>query len=194
MAEIKSALEIALEKTQAVEGGREVIEAEEARKEGKVLVSRFLNEPEFSLKKALAGIEKQRRQRVQEGMIDVLLANLVLPQDQLAGRKAQRVGEAFGLIVQDRRIGQIFGQLETFFGEYVEEKERVREMVTQQYAPRLRQKEQELSQRMGQPVRIDPMSDPEFQAGLRKALAQLEDRYGAVLTRVKGDLKKLAGA
>jgi hypothetical protein len=193
MGEIKSALEIALEKTQSVEGGKEIIEAEEARKEGKMLVSRFLNDQEFSLKRALGEIEKNRRRRVLEGMVDVLLANLVLPQDQLGTRKAKRVGEAFSLLNSDRRISQLFGQLETFFGEFVEERERVREMVTQQYGPRLRQKEQELSQRMGQPVHIDPMSDPEFQATLRKAMSQLEDRYGTVLARVKGDLKSLAG-
>ena len=75
--------------------------------------------------------------------------------------------------------------------EYVEERDRLRELVGQQYEPRLRQKEQELSKRMGQPVRIDPMTDPDFLAALRKANAQLDERYGTVLGKVKKDLGQL---
>ena len=49
MGEIKSALEIALERTASVAGDKEAVAAGEARKEGKILVSRFLDDPEASL-------------------------------------------------------------------------------------------------------------------------------------------------
>lgn len=194
MAHIKSALEIALERTREVEGDKESLVADEARKQGKMVVSRFLNEPDYSLKDGLASIDKGKRTWAQEGMLEVLLANLVLPQDQLGAARIDRIAEAFSTIKQDRRAQQMFKQLSSFFDEYVEERDRVREMVTQQYAPRLRQKEQELSQRMGQPVHIDPMSDPDFQSLLRKSMAQLEQRYGSVLRKVKEDLRTIYGA
>ena len=57
-----------------------------------------------------------------------------------------------------------------------------------EFAELLRQKEQELAQRTGQQVHIDPMTDPEFVAALRKAYGQLEERYSAVLDQAKKNL------
>ena len=61
-------------------------------------------------------------------------------------------------------------------------------MVEQNYAPRLRQKEEELARQMGTQVKIDPASDPEFVAALRKGLADFEVRYSEVLQRVKSQI------
>lgn len=191
MAEIKSALEIALEKTASVEANKEALEADRARREGMTMVSGFLNDPETDLKNMLNARTGKDKEWVREGMVQVLFANLVLPQDQSAIKKLKTIGGAFMRLKNDRRISQMFTQLSSFFTEYLEEKERLKNLVTQQYAPRLQQKEQELAQRAGQNVRIDPMTDPEFVAALRKAHVQLDDRYIEVLDKVKGDLSGL---
>ena len=85
----------------------------------------------------------------------------------------------------------LFNQLEYFFEEYIGEKERLREALVQQYTPRLRQKEEELSKKIGGPINIDVNSDPEFVSLLRKALSQLDDRYQAVLNQVKDQLSSI---
>ena len=188
MAEIKSALEIALERTASVEVDKEALEADRARREGMTMVSKFLDDPKTDLKEMLKSKTGKEKEWAREGMVQVLLANLVLPQDQLAIKKLKSIGGAFMDLKSDRRISQMFDQLSSFFTEYVEEKDRLQELVTQQHGPRLQQKEQELAQRMGQNVRIDHMTDPEFVAALRKAQAQLDDRYIEVLDKVKGEL------
>ena len=98
-------------------------------------------------------------------------------------------------LIQARKkmLRKMFAQLQSFFEEYIEEKDRYREAIEKQYAPRLRQKEEELSQKMGQPVHIDINSDPEFVALVRKNLAALEDKYATVLAQVKGDLQTMCG-
>jgi hypothetical protein len=189
MGEIKSALEIALERTKSVEGNRESIEANKYRKEGKALVSKFLDDTSVNLKESLQKYEKKQLEWIKEGMFQVLLVNLVLPQDQLLLKKIRRVGEAFFFVITDTRfLKNVFSQLESFFEEYSGERERLREALIKQYAPRLKQKEEELSKKMGVPVNIDVSSDPEFNSMLRKALNQLEDRYQAVLNQVKEEL------
>ncbi len=93
------------------------------------------------------------------------------------------------LVTPDRRLlKSIFTQLESFFEEYMGEKDRLRESLVQQYTPRLRQKEEELSKKMGGPINIDVNSDPEFVSLLRKALSQLDDRYQGVLNQAKDQL------
>ena len=192
MGEIKSALQIALERTKSVEVNKESVEANKFQKEGKSLVSKFLDDTTVNLGEGLKKYDKKQVQWVKEGIFQVLLANLVLPQEQLALKKARRVGEAFFLVIRDKRLlKSIFTQLESFFEEYIGEKERLRESLVQQYTPRLRQKEEELSKKMGGPVNIDVNSDPEFVSLLRKALSQLDDRYQAVLNQVKDQLSSI---
>ncbi len=192
MALIKSAVEIALEKTEAVKIDKEALEADRVRKEGKMFASKFLGEPDFNLKEGLAGKDAKTTRWLREGVTEALLANLVLPQDSVAARRVRRIADGFAAIGRsDRRLQQIFSQLEGFFKEYAEERERVREMVNKQYEPVRKQKEAELAQRMGQQVRIDPASDPDYVNALRRAMGTVEDRYGAVLTKVRGEVTAL---
>jgi len=192
MGEIKSALEIALEKTKSVAGDKRAVEADRARKEGKQLVSRFFDDPSFNLEGSLKSYDADRVEWMKEGIRQVLMANLALPADQLAMKKIRRVGEGFkALSRKPKQVQGLFSQLESFFAEYIEEKERMREALVNQYTPRLKQKEQELSQKMGSPVRIDIDSDPEFSALLRKYMGQLEEKYQSVLDQAKEQLTEI---
>ena len=183
-------MEIALERTQSVEADPEVVEAERYKKEGKVLVSKFLEDTSFNLKESLKVYDKKTLTWVKDGMQEVLNANLVLPRDQLSLTKVKRLGEAFSALVRNRRmLDNLFTQLTGFFEEYLSEKDRVREGLEKQYEPRRRQKEEELSKKMGQPIHIDINSDPEYAEILRKSLAQLDMRYGEALTQAKDQLK-----
>jgi hypothetical protein len=64
-------------------------------------------------------------------------------------------------------------------------------MVNKQYEPVRKQKEAELAQRMGQNVRIDPQTDPDYVNALRRAMGTIEDRYGGVLAKVKNEVGAL---
>jgi hypothetical protein len=139
MSRIKSALEIALEKTESVEADPEVLEVNRYRKEGKMLVSKFLEDTSFNLKESLKGYDKKTLTWVKGGMLEVLNANLVLPQDQLGLTKVKRLGEAFSALIRNRKLlDNMFSQLTGFFEEYLSEKDRVREGLEKQYEPRRR--------------------------------------------------------
>jgi hypothetical protein len=192
MSEIKSALEIALERTKSVEVDPQSLEVEKYKKEGKVLVSKFLNEPDFNLKEKLKAFEKKQLLWAQQGMLDVLKANIVLPQDKGPSRQLKRIAEALSLVSgKSSLLSRLFSQLEGFFDEYLREKERLREALEQHYAPKLKQKEEELSQQLGQPVKIDINADPEFGALLRKNIGALDEKYGTVLSQAKKDLTNM---
>jgi hypothetical protein len=192
MAPIKSAWEIALENTKDIEGSKETLAANAARDEGRRLAAKSLGDPSFSLKEALKAVGRDRIALVREGLIQSLLANLVLPLDELAIRKNKQVGVAVGAAVSDaRKVSAIFGQLENFFREYLEERKRMLEALERQYAPKLKKKEEEMSRQMGQRVKINPAQDPEFQAMLRNYLSQLDLKYDEVLANAKEEIRQL---
>ncbi len=96
MAPIKSAWEIALENTKDIEGSKETLAASAARDEGRKLAAKALDDPSFGLKEALKAVDRDRIALVREGLIQSLLANLVLPLDEFALRKNKQVGAAVG--------------------------------------------------------------------------------------------------
>lgn len=192
MAPIKSAWEIALENTKDIEGSKETLAANTARDEGRRLAAKALDDPSFGLKEALKAVDRSRIALVREGLIQSLLANLVLPLDEFALRTNRQVGAAVSAAVSDaRKVSAIFGQLENFFREYLEERKRMVEAVERQYAPKLKKKEEEMSRQMGQRVKINPAQDPEFQAMLRNYLSQLDAKYDEVLANAKEEIRQL---
>ena len=192
MAEIKSAIEIALEKTKEVVGDPEILIAEKYKTEGKKLISRYLGDATVNLASSLKGLDKKKLGWMREGMKQIILANLVLPQEKLSLKKLARVGEACISVGKNAGLAKkMFAQLESFFDEYLNEKEQVVSTLEDRYAPRLKQKEEELSKKMGQPVHIDMHMDPEFNNILKNALSQTEIRYGQVLEQVKGELSTM---
>ena len=192
MGVIKSALEIALERTKGVEADKEALEASRFVTEGKKAVSRFLAEEGFDLKQAIAGSGGKQAAWVREGVFQALSANLKLPFDEMALLGTKKAGKGFQALVSDaKKLGRLLTQMEQFLEDYLGERRRLVEAVEKKYAPILRQKEEEMGRQMGQRVRIDPAMDPQFQKLLRDNLAMLEERYAEVLEQVRQELRKL---
>ncbi len=192
MGEIKSALEIALERTKGIVGDKSSMEAEEFRKRGKKIISSFLDDPEFDLDGCFKDIEKQKIPLVKEGMFHALMANLVLAQDPAAIKKVKRLEGGFlKLIEGSKKIKLLFEQLEGFFKEYIDGKQRLREQLSAQYEPRLRKKAEALAKQLGTNVHLEPENDPEFMGLLRQNYSMFDERYTSVIAQVKDELKGL---
>jgi hypothetical protein len=189
---IKSALEIAMENSKGIEGNKELLETNRLRDEGKKLVSKLLDASGFDLKAALKAFDAKQVAVVREGLIQSLLANLVLPIDDMALLDGKRIGTAITAAASDtKKLGTIFTQLEGFFKEYLGERRRLVDAIEKQYGPRLKKKEEDLSRQMGRPVKINPAADPEFQSVVRQYLSQLDAKYGEVLEGAKEEIRTI---
>jgi len=192
MGEIKSALEIALERTKGVEADKEALEASRFVTEGKKAVSRFLSEDGYDLKAAIGAFSGKQAGWVREGVFQALSANLKLPFDEMAMLGSKKAGKGFQALVNDpKKLARLLAQMDQFLEDYLGERRRLVETVEKKYLPILRQKEEEMSRQMGQRVRIDPAMDPQFQKMLRDNLALLEERYAEVLEQVRQELRRM---
>ena len=196
MSKIKSALELALEKTEGVKYDKENLKADNSRKEGKKLAAEFLQsyaegEP-INLAKRLKDYSGKDLGWVKDGFFQVLVSNLILPLDESYTQRFQGISDGILEMVKDKKnAGHILKQINQFFSQYLANQKQLAENLEAQYAPKLRQKEKELARQLGTEIHLSPQSDPDFAGLLKKQLSHLEARYQEALMQVKEELKGL---
>jgi hypothetical protein len=207
MAQIKSALELALEKTRDLKADPAVLEAGELRQEGKRCAGRYLENPSsMDLAAKIESLTKDKRPMLKAGMHEIFSAQLQLPTNDAAMEKLAVVGAGYaalaggsGLVagavgaVAVKRIQALFQQLEAFLRRYLEDMKNVDQVIRKQWAPKLREKERAMAARMGQEIRLDPMSDPEFAAFYKQNVGAVRDQYQAALDKAKLDIAGIIG-
>ena len=134
-------------------------------------------------------IPKEQRESVKEGMFEVLLPQISLPVSADDMQRVEAVGKGLRLLINDTRFANMYKQLVQLLSRYLDETARFDQAIRQQYAPRLRQKEEELSRRLGREVRIDPMQDPEFVAFYNQNVNALKADYQAAVDQVREEAR-----
>jgi hypothetical protein len=209
MAMIRSALEIALERSKDIKIDEASIEANELRAEGKKTAGRFLDDPvSAGLAEALGRFPKEKRPAARAGAFDVLASQLQLPTNETSLEKLETLSAGFSAIaatagsgllggvgsaVADKRVQALFQQLAGFFKQYLSDMANVEQAIRKQWAPKIREKERQMAARMGRDVRIDPMSDPEFSAFYKQNVSAAREQYQSALDKAKEDLASMLG-
>lgn len=208
MALIKSALELALEKTKDMKADPVAIEAAELRQDGKKAAGLFLDDPAaMDLAKKLSSVAKEKRIHLKTGMAEVLQAQIQLPTNEGSLAKLERLalgyaaltegagilGGPLGGAMADKKVQAIFQQLSAFFRQYIDDMKNVEQAIRKQWAPKLREKERQMAARLGQDVRLDPMMDPEFSAFYKQNVGAVRQQYEAALDKAKTELAAIIG-
>lgn len=191
MSKIKSALELAMEKTEGVVIDPEAFRRDNLKKEGRILASRYINREREELKTDLLKIPESDRRLIAEGMSEALMANLQLPRSEKDLTNLPFLEK--GLLdtgLEKKTVQEMFRQLSLVFQQYLKSADQLTVMLKQQYEPQLRAKEQKLQQQTGQSIRIEPEQDPEFNRILADHLADLEEQYRQVLVQAREQLRK----
>ena len=191
MGRIKSALEIALERTESVQIDKASVGQFEAKQEGKRLANAFLADPSKSLEDELKKHPKDQWESLKQGIFDVLSPQITLPLTAEDMPRIEAVGKGLRVLISDGRFASLYKQLLQLLSRYLEETAQFEQAIRQQYAPKLRQKEEELSRRMGREVRIDPFQDPEFIAFYNQNISALKSNYQAAVDQVREEAAKL---
>lgn len=204
MALIKSALELAMERTKDLKVDNEALEAGRARSDGKRAASKYLENPEANdLAAVIQGYAPQRKEHLRRGALDVLAANLQLPLRDTSSGIYDTIAAGYGILATtsasrqakqaQATVKQLFGQVSGFLKKYLEDMANVEQMIRKQWAPKLREKERQMAARMGTEVRLDPMQDPEFSAFYKQNVDAVRHHYQDALDQVREELARLCG-
>ena len=191
MGRIRSALEIALERTESIKTDKSSVGMFEARQEGKKIANLFIADPSKSLEDALKSQPKESQAGFKQGIFDVLSAQISLPVSESDLVRIDAVGKGLAFLIKDGRFTALYKQLSQLMVQYIDDTAHTEKAIRAQYAPKLQQKEDELSKRLGQEVHIDPFQDPEFVMIFNQNINALKTNYQAPLDQVKAEATRL---
>jgi len=190
MGVIKTALEIALERTESVNGDKSSINQFEAKQKGKKLANSFLS-GEVDIDSELKKADKKDLDCIKTGIFGILAAQIALPSVKEDMDRFKKLGKGFEAIIKDPSFPAMFNQLVQLFSQYLQEASHCEQMIRQQYAPKLRQKEEELSRRLGREIHIDPFQDPEFTGFYNQHMNALKTNYEPVIEQAREETRKM---
>ena len=192
MGDIKSALEIAMEKIERLGKATE----EERLKweyvpEGERLAVRYLKQ-DCNLVVELSQYEETARRYVIEGASGILVRNINIPKDDLAKENNKRVMDGLKNLKNDKvAVENVYSQMRRIFNHYVEQGEQQRRQAYESLKAEFEAKvQQAVQQQLGSlmRVKIDIERQPQFQEEWRKVQTQLDSQYLHLLDEYKQEL------
>lgn len=194
MAEIRSALEIALARAEDVKSDKEGLKAHVQKEEGKKLLSAYLNVHRDidRLKGELKRAAPENRKNLTRGAFEILKANLFLPQGELPEEHLSLMEAGFSLITgKPKKVKNAFLQLKEFYRQYKGSREQLKQAVKAQIMPKLQAKAHELGAQFGREVKIEPEAHPEFLQIFAKNLGRVNEQFQVPLDQMKEELDGL---
>jgi len=196
MGDIKSALEIAMEKAEKI--GKATDEERLKWKyipEGERLAARYIKQ-DCNLVVELSQYEDNIKKYVIEGVADILIRNINLPHSNLAKRNNKRAMDGLKTVKSDKAsVENVYSKMRRIFDHYVGEGEQQRKQAYESLKAEFEAKiKQALLQQLGSLVgiKIDVESQPQFQEEWRKIKTQLDSQYIKLLDEYKQELSAIS--
>ncbi len=195
MSEIKSALEIAMEKVEKLDKATD----EERLKwkyvpEGEKLAARYLKQG-CNLVAELGQYQENVRKYIIAGAEDILIRNINLPQDDLAKRKNRQAMDGLKTLKSDKVSAEnVYSKLRRIFEHYKEQGEQQKKQAYESLKAEFEARIQEaVQQQFGSlaGIRVDVERQPQFQEEWRNIQAQLDSQYVMLLDEYKRELSAI---
>ena len=194
MSKIRSAWEIALEKTENIEIDRDKLRKEENMRKARSLAGSFLNGDEqmtvSDLEKQYAAIED--RSAAKEGIKLSLMQNITLSTEEDVTNRYEKLLSLASLVSKGNEdVTALMNQIVSFLRQYPQHRKQLVEQLKQHFAPMLEQKAAQLKEKYGQDVPLSAENDPEFLKIAQQNLDQLAKQYEDTLRDAKEKLDAL---
>ncbi len=196
MDEIKSAAEIAMEKV--AELGEATTEERLEWKyvpEGRKLAAKYVKQGS-NMVLELGKYEENVKKYIIRGASEVLIGNIGLPGSDIARKSNKKVMDGLKMVKSDKAgVENVFSKIRRIFDHYAGQGEQQKRQAYQSLKADFEAKmKQALQQQFGSytGAKIDVERQPQFQEEWRKAQAQLNSQYLALLGEYKQELSAIS--
>ncbi len=186
MAEIKSALELALEKAERYgRASKEELTRDQYRDQGRQLAVNFLRNG-VDLDAALAGLTAAAQPEARTAIKEVLLRNIILPRNGEVDPRMAQALEGLLLVAQDRKaMARQKAELEQMLQNFLQVRSNAFQQLKARFGAGIGQMQRALEAQMRQRVNLEVEHLPQFQEEWRKFQGQLLDQFEPMLEQLK---------
>lgn len=186
MAEIKSALELALEKAENYgKASAEEMAAMQSQDQGRQLAVLFLKgegDLAADLKKIPAAAQAAAKQAIKE----VFLRNIGLPRENTVDPRQARATEGLLLVAENNNtMARLAMELEQVMQQYIQIRSNALQQLKGRFAAGVGQMQRAMEAQMRQKVNLDVEHLPQFQEEWRRFMGQLNDQFEPMLAGLK---------
>ena len=197
MSLLKSAWEIALERTENIQADPDKIKKETVLNDGRRLAGAFLladsPDPE-PIEKAYSSCDATDKPIMREGIARTILLNIALPQTMDFETRFDRLLYLAELIEEgDPNPLQMLGQIKQFLQKYLSARDSLADRMKQQYQGMFDEKQERMMQKYGKGINSAIEQDPEYIKLVQKGYAQISAQYQQALGDAKEQLKQMWG-
>jgi hypothetical protein len=186
LAEIKSALELALEKAERYgKASKEEMAAAQYQEQGRQLAVQFLRD-EGDLAAGLKSLPAEAQAAARQAIKEVFLRNLGLPRDEDVDPRLERALEGLNLVAASpKAMARLRAELDQLLQQNLQIRNNALQQLKARFSAGLGQMQRAMEAKTGQRVRVEVEQLPQFQEEWRRFQGQLEDQFEPLLDGLK---------
>lgn len=187
MAEIRSTLDMVMERAARLAAEAPEIPADEtAREDGMRLAVSYLNGEETTLLHLLKRHSPEKQQKIRSGMATTLLRNIILPRDQdLSDQTLLSFKGLQDLSGNAADIGTICAELKQILEQYARHKEQVKQQFDESILNQLKMRLQQQGLAVDDTMALNPTMYPQYKEEWARVSADLNGQYNKALEQRK---------
>lgn len=189
MGKIRSALEIAMEKTENIAIDENKIRQNQEDDKIRRIAGEYLakEERDDSLLKTLEDHDGVALKRALKGL---LLSSLSLPTYEVTDDRFSRLRAIMERVMGDNRNAMdLYGRITDFLMQYPKHRKQLLDALKKQLEPMLEEKSEELSKKLGREIHLSVEEDKETLEIIEQNLERLEKQYSENLDQAKKSLE-----
>lgn len=182
MAEIKSALELALEKAERYgRASKEDLLKDQYQDKGRQLAVHYLKE-EGDLEAELANLPPEAREAAQQAIKEVLVRNIALPREETLDPRAVRALEGLLLVASNPKgMTRLKEEVQQIWQNFLMARNSALQQLKASFSQQVTNVTRALEAQYGQRLKVDVEHLPQFQEEWRKFEANLVQQFEPVL-------------
>jgi hypothetical protein len=186
LAEIKSALELALEKAERYgRATKEELTREQYRDQGRQLAVNFLKDG-GDLEGEISGLSAVAREEARKAVKEVLLRNITLPRNGEFEDRMAHALEGLMLAARDKKaMARQKAELENLLQNFLQVRNNAWQQLKARFGAGIGQMQRALEAQMRQKVKLEVEHLPQFQEEWRRFQGQLLDQFEPMLEACK---------
>ncbi len=193
MADIKSALELALEKAEQYgRASKEDLLQDKFKEQGRQWAVQYLKEEEIDLEKELAALPPEAQPVARTAMKEVFLRNITLPKEEAIDSRLNKALEGILVVATNKKaMGRLQQEVNQLFQQFLMARNTALQQMKNSFMQTLGNYTRALEAQLKTKVRLEVENLPEFQQEWRKFEGNLISQFEPVLEDRKQQMLNL---